>query len=119
MTAKNDLQPEYVYNSVSVIEALVVILSACRSLKLQESCHQTWIEITERNVNVGIGRGTFLEREWGADLQFKGQNFWKWLFWVTVNLSPLNEKFKPSIYKSILTLDGSKIRRVYDVAPKR
>ena len=42
MTAKNDLQTEYVYNSVGVIEALVVILSACRSLKLQETCHQTW-----------------------------------------------------------------------------
>ena len=35
MTAKNDLQTEYEYNSVGVIEALVVILSACRSLKLQ------------------------------------------------------------------------------------
>ena len=75
MTAKNDLQPKYVYNSVSVIEALVVILSACRSLKLQETCHQTWIEITERNVNVGIGRGTFWSGSEGLICNSKGKSF--------------------------------------------
>ena len=42
MTAKNDLQTEYEYNSIGVIEALVAIFSACRSQKLQETCHQTW-----------------------------------------------------------------------------
>ena len=60
MTAKKDLQTEYVYNSVGVIEALVVILSACRSLKLQESCHQTWNRNhKKKRITLELGEGPF------------------------------------------------------------
>ena len=63
ITEKNDSQTEYVYNSVGVIEALVVILSTCCSLKVQETCHQTWNEIIKRSVNIGIREVTFYKAD--------------------------------------------------------
>ena len=77
MTAKNDLQTEYVYTgiSVGVIEALVVILSACYSLKLQKLATNHGIEIIKRSVNVGIGGGTFWSGSEGLNCNSKGNVF--------------------------------------------
>ena len=75
MTAKNDLQTEYVYNSVVVIEALVVILGACRSLELQETCHQTWNRNHKKERKCWNWGRDPLEWELGAELQFKRQSF--------------------------------------------
>ena len=75
MKAKNDLKTENVYNSVGVTEELVVILSACRSLKLQETSHQTWNRNHKKKRKRWNWGKDLLEREGGAELQFKGQSF--------------------------------------------